>query len=147
MNEFKDIRFCPFCNKFEPKEEWLCIFCLNTTIPYENWKYKSDKDKEKWMKKQKPAGTPRTPKERMELPDDTYNSLIAHEDRVNNFDSRYRVYLADMAAPHTPKCPTCGSPDIEPISDLSKAASFAMWGVFSGKIRKQFHCTNCGYEW
>ncbi len=146
MNEFKNIRFCPFCNKFEPKEEWLCIFCLNTTIPYENWRYKSDKDKEKWMKKQKPAGTPRTPKERMELPDDTYNNLVAHEDRVNNFDSRYRAYLADMAAPHTPKCPVCGSPDLQKISTTSKVLDVAFWGFASGKARKVYHCNNCDYE-
>lgn len=46
-----------------------------------------------------------------------------------------------------PKCPTCGSPNIKKISVLSKAASVALWGLFSRKVRKQWHCDNCGSEW
>ena len=46
-----------------------------------------------------------------------------------------------------PKCPTCQSTNIKKISDLSKAASVAMWGLLSQKVKKQWHCNNCGSEW
>lgn len=48
---------------------------------------------------------------------------------------------------NVPKCPTCGSPNINKISGLSKAGSVAMWGLFSRKVHKQWHCNNCGSEW
>lgn len=41
MDEFKDVMYCPFCDKYLPKKEWFCIFCLHNTINYESWKYKS----------------------------------------------------------------------------------------------------------
>lgn len=44
-------------------------------------------------------------------------------------------------------CPTCKSKNVARISGASKAASVAMWGVFSGKIHKTFECKNCGYKW
>lgn len=46
-----------------------------------------------------------------------------------------------------PKCPTCGSTDISKISTTSKAVSVGLFGIFSSKIRKQFHCNSCKYEW
>ena len=46
-----------------------------------------------------------------------------------------------------PKCPTCGSADIEKISGTNKVASAAMFGVFSlGHISKTFKCKNCGMK-
>lgn len=46
-----------------------------------------------------------------------------------------------------PHCPTCGSTNLKKISGLSKASSVAMWGLLSQKIKKTYHCNNCGYEW
>lgn len=46
-----------------------------------------------------------------------------------------------------PKCPTCGSTNIQKISGLSKAGSVALWGIFSRKVHKQWHCNECGSEW
>lgn len=46
-----------------------------------------------------------------------------------------------------PKCPTCGSTNIRKISATSKAVSAGLFGIFSPKIRKQFHCNSCKYEW
>ena len=83
----------------------------------------------------------------MELPEDKYQRITAYEKEVNDFDSRYRAYLADKEAPHVPKCPTCGSPDLEKIGTASKVLDVAFWGFASGKVKKTFHCKNCGYEW
>ena len=49
--------------------------------------------------------------------------------------------------PNVPKCPTCQSADIKKISVTSKAGSVALWGLFSQKVKKQWHCNNCGSEW
>ena len=46
-----------------------------------------------------------------------------------------------------PRCPTCHSTDIKPITVTQKAGSFLMLGIFSQKIKHQFHCNHCGYEW
>ena len=46
-----------------------------------------------------------------------------------------------------PKCPTCGSNNIEKISSFNKAAGAVMFGVLSKTARSQFKCRNCGYKW
>ena len=46
-----------------------------------------------------------------------------------------------------PKCPTCGSTNIEKISTLNRAVSIGIVGLASDKIGKQFCCKNCGYKW
>lgn len=48
---------------------------------------------------------------------------------------------------NVPKCPTCGSTNIEKISTLSKAAGAYMFGLLSKTARSQFKCKNCGYKW
>ena len=48
---------------------------------------------------------------------------------------------------NTPKCPTCGSTNIEKISTTKKAVEFVAVGVFSSNLGKTMHCKNCGYKW
>ena len=47
----------------------------------------------------------------------------------------------------TPKCPTCGSINVEKIGTGERVASVAMFGLFSKKINKSFKCKSCGYTW
>ncbi len=48
---------------------------------------------------------------------------------------------------YTPKCPTCGSPNIHKISVANKIGSAALFGVFSiGHVGKTYKCDNCGSE-
>lgn len=53
---------------------------------------------------------------------------------------------ANVPESNLPKCPICGSMDIENISTLNRAVSTAMVGIASDKIGKQFKCKNCGYK-
>ena len=46
-----------------------------------------------------------------------------------------------------PKCPTCGSTNIEKISLTKKATGGLLFGIFSSDVRKQMHCKDCGYKW
>jgi DNA-directed RNA polymerase subunit RPC12/RpoP len=48
---------------------------------------------------------------------------------------------------YTPKCPTCGSPDVEKISLTSKVFGGALFGLFSSDVRKTMRCNSCGYKW
>lgn len=53
---------------------------------------------------------------------------------------RYRQMTA-------PKCPMCGSTNIEKISFTSRAISIATIGLASNKIGKQYKCKNCKHLW
>lgn len=46
-----------------------------------------------------------------------------------------------------PKCPMCGSTNIEKISTTSRAVSVATVGLASGKIGKQYKCKKCKHMW
>ena len=48
---------------------------------------------------------------------------------------------------HVVRCPTCSSTNVHKISEISKAGSVLAFGIFSQKVKRQFHCDNCGYEW
>lgn len=40
-------------------------------------------------------------------------------------------------------CPYCKSTNVTKISGLSKAGSVALFGIFSQKVRHQWHCNSC----
>lgn len=46
-----------------------------------------------------------------------------------------------------PKCPTCGSANVERISTGKKVVGAAAFGVLSSDVRNTMHCKNCGMKW
>lgn len=46
-----------------------------------------------------------------------------------------------------PKCPTCGSTNVQRIGTGEKIVSGALWGLFSNKVHKSYKCNNCKYMW
>lgn len=46
-----------------------------------------------------------------------------------------------------PKCPTCGSTNVHPISAGKKAVGFLTVGVFSKNFGKSYECDDCKYRW
>lgn len=48
---------------------------------------------------------------------------------------------------NVPKCPTCGSTKVHPISAGKKAIGFAMVGIFSKNFGKSYECDDCKYRW
>ena len=46
-----------------------------------------------------------------------------------------------------PKCPHCGSINIEKISAMSRSISVSALGLASDKIGKQYHCKDCNHNW
>ena len=75
-------------------------------------------------------------------------SIKEAERKENDAASLHGMCVAEATANrYIPKCPTCGSPKIHKISTASKVASVALVGIISRKVRKQWHCDNCGSEW
>ena len=46
-----------------------------------------------------------------------------------------------------PKCPTCGSTNIEKISGMKRFVTTGLFGLASSNIGKTMHCKNCGCKW
>lgn len=49
--------------------------------------------------------------------------------------------------PNIPKCPTCGSTNVRPISTTKKATGFILAGIFSSNFGKSYECKDCKYKW
>lgn len=73
--------------------------------------------------------------------------LGIREARRDSSNHQADKYTKNIQKSNVPRCPTCQSTDIKKISGLSKAGSIAMWGIFSRKAHKQWHCNNCDSEW
>lgn len=71
--------------------------------------------------------------------------------RAKLIESRRARSAASMAAvrasANIPKCPTCGSTNVKPISTGEKAKGFFLAGIFSSNLGKSYQCRNCGYKW
>ena len=66
--------------------------------------------------------------------------------------SQFKTQLEQQKSSKTqnnsqPKCPTCGSTNIEKISVTKKVVGGAMFGIFSSNVRNTMHCKNCGAKW
>lgn len=83
-----------------------------------------------------------------------------HSDVFSRVANAHRIeYEKEQAAKHIdpttygqkpqslPHCPTCNSTNVKKISAGAKAVSVGLFGIFSQKVKRQFHCNNCGYEW
>ena len=60
---------------------------------------------------------------------------------------KYSGYHSNIYNSPKPKCPTCGSTNIEKISTASKVVGASLFGLFSNTARSQYKCKNCGYKW
>lgn len=56
-------------------------------------------------------------------------------------------HISEQTNKCIPKCPTCGSTNLERIGTINRVVSFGLFGFGSGKIGKQFKCRNCKYMW
>ena len=79
------------------------------------------------------------------------NSPLYSEETVKDREEkegRERLNLPSSYTPkNTPKCPTCGSTNIEKISTTKKAVGFVAVGIFSSNFGKTMRCKQCGYKW
>ena len=73
-----------------------------------------------------------------------YNHMLKYREEVEN---KAKEDMANFGNPHTPKCPTCGSTNLRKVSVGAKTVSVGLFGIFSQKVKKTWHCNSCGYEW
>ena len=130
-NNFKEEQsrnICPYCgNKLIdtnfPRKDFITLECLDYNRPL------------------------------LEAMIDLHNKdIIEYELKMGQFrkqveDKKQQQRQEREREDNTPKCPTCGSTDIEKISTTSKVVGGALFGLFSSNVRKTMHCKNCGYKW
>ena len=88
------------------------------------------------------------------------NTVRKNQDEAAAYDAKVKAEIQEKlneerrkaeneaAKPvYTPRCPTCGSPNIHKVSTTAKLVDAAVWGLLARKPRVQFHCDDCGYEW
>ncbi len=71
------------------------------------------------------------------------------KDRRDNKNSFNKYLLSQSQQPtqNVPKCPTCGSTNIEKISGSKRWLTTGLFGLGSSNVGKTMHCKNCGYKW
>ncbi|PNV62831.1 hypothetical protein C0033_07385 [Clostridium sp. chh4-2] len=68
--------------------------------------------------------------------------------KMSQFKSNiHQTQSTEQQESHLPKCPTCGSTNIKPISGTERATSIIGLGIFSKKINKSYKCLNCKHTW
>ncbi len=74
--------------------------------------------------------------------------IVEYQLKLNQFKASVDVQSqVKKEESNKPKCPTCGSTKLTKVSTMSKAGSVFMFGLFSQKVKKTWHCENCKYEW
>ena len=72
---------------------------------------------------------------------------IEYETKMIEFRKESKRIMDEDDSDVMPKCPTCGSTNIEKISFGKKLTGGALFGLLSSNVRKTMHCRNCGYKW
>lgn len=76
------------------------------------------------------------------------NDPIEYQLKMSQFKANLQQQESSkVEEDNKPKCPTCGSTNIEKISLGKKAVGGALFGLFSSNVRKSMHCKSCGYKW
>ena len=74
--------------------------------------------------------------------------IIEYNLKMSQFKSQLEQQKSSKAQNNNrPKCPACGSTNIEKISATKKVVGGAMFGLFSSDVRNTMHCKNCGTKW
>lgn len=77
--------------------------------------------------------------------------IIEYELKMSQFKTQLEQQssnnMQQQNIQNKPKCPTCGSINIEPISGTERMISVIGLGILSKKIGKSFKCLDCKYTW
>lgn len=142
-NSLQNLMFCEKCQihifpNFEDNTIKQCPKCggsiIDTNVSFEQYKQMPKKKRCNRCKRNYPKIFIKCPR--------CYTQLI----KISNSTS-YDLPLSNSTSPNVPKCPTCGSTKVHPISAGEKAIGFAMVGIFSKNFGKSYECDNCKYRW
>jgi predicted RNA-binding Zn-ribbon protein involved in translation (DUF1610 family) len=134
-------RYCPKCGNITcSQKEEKCDFCNESyiTTDYE-WSSGGSERKKILEEYVKPNPL---------FDEEVYNLRVGKEKRQQQATlDMMRMEKQQAQRANVPKCPTCGSTNVEKISTAQKAFGFALVGLFSSNLGKTMHCKNCGYKW
>lgn len=136
-------RYCPKCGYITCSQKGeRCNFCNEPyAITAYEWDLNDDRNMYKIILEEYVKPNPL-------FDEELYNKRIALEKRQEEATSnRLRMEKQQAQRANVPKCPTCGSTNVEKISTAKKAFGFAMVGLFSSNLGKTMECKNCGYKW
>lgn len=115
-------KICPNCDKFHTDISYKCVDCGT------------------WLKKDKTGRVDRF-----------FNDNLK---KNNEALKKLREEHPEQAPPpptpsprNSPKCPTCGSYNVEPLSTTRKVGGLLTVGLASKTIGKSYRCKNCKYYW
>lgn len=60
---------------------------------------------------------------------------------------QHRTEPTSQPAENIPKCPTCGSTNVKPISGTKRWIGTGLFGLASSDVGKSYVCNNCKYKW
>lgn len=140
--------YCPCCGLPQYKSNYnktiICMGCGQIITPQKS-KYESDYYAKKSMEKYQKFYYG----ENILFDEEIKTNPLFDEEKYILRTNKHKEVLNNISSEKTnmPKCPTCGSTDINKISAVSKVAGAATFGLFSKTARSQFKCNNCGYKW
>lgn len=73
--------------------------------------------------------------------------IIEFKTKIAQFKAQVDAQEERKSQSNIPKCPTCGSTNIEKISSGKKMSGAFLFGIFSSDIRNTMHCKDCGAKW
>ena len=142
------LHYCPKCGNIiiPPENDKKCNYCGEECLPTHI--STSDVLHHDWEKLPNQIILEEYVKPNPLFDEELYNKRIVLEKRQQEATSnRLRMEKRQAQRANVPKCPTCGSTNVEKISMTKKAFGFAMVGLFSSNLGKTMHCKNCGYKW
>ena len=125
-----NLKICPICRSLYPEDIEKCDCCKEGLIDNSVYKKWSEKQKNEYMKKYKSKYETKPSEVTIRKPNAVIRENLQHTQQQN-----------------IPKCPTCGSTNVHPLSAGKKAVGFLTVGVFSKNFGKSYECENCKYRW
>ena len=147
--------YCRRCGSVMHPSNTKCLKCDSVgTLKYSahGWEYYRDKsieqfgDSSHWQQiliDEELKNDPLFEEELWETPE----SKEHYDARMNKLFNEMMAEKLAANNPNVPKCPTCGSTNIEKISAAKRGVHMGLFGVFSKTSFSQFKCKNCGYQW
>ena len=146
----KYLYYCPICGDHLTQEMTMCYGCCKQVMP-ERSKFEGEYYAQIAEKKLGSRA------KMFEIFDEEIAAKlhISENERISREISK--LAAADLAKQRTvttsaitsnlPKCPTCSSVNIKPVSGLKRGLHGYLFGIFSSTSFAQFECKDCGYKW
>lgn len=149
MEMFKaEYKICPRCLKYHSLSHYeKCIYCRYEHLITYTFEAPDD---DSWSSKEDAEGLANADAlyGNPEFSEKFYKRRLRDEHAIEmrHLELQRSQIAEQKKGTSVPKCPTCGSTNVEKISTAQKALGFALVGLFSSNLGKTMHCKDCGYK-